>query len=77
MVKSVSNQKISNTFISFFIAFILPMILILIGSFLGQYIGESIYASIIGGTIAFGLSIIPMKLFDKFIGEVDKRNRLF
>ena len=64
-VKSHAIQSISA-----FTVFILPLIAtsigVLLGRFIGQYIGSNINVfQIIGGIIAFLLSMIFVKLFDR------------
>lgn len=60
-----------------FIVFILPLITlfigVMLGGFVGQYFGFNIrMLQIIGGIIAFVLSIIFVKIFDRVTSENDK-----
>ena len=64
------QMKEVNVLRAAFVVFILPLIAILIGvllgGFIGGYMGSSTYTfQIVGGIIAFLLSLILVKLFDK------------
>jgi len=68
--KSTVKKKNTNMVLASFILFVLPIAAVFIGVFLGQHGGKLIGAPIqisriFGGIIAFGLSIVLIKLFDK------------
>lgn len=69
--KSISKEKNTNMLVAAFMIFIFPIIAIFIGVFIGGYIGKYIEVSIkmsqiIGGIAAFALSMLIIKLFDKY-----------
>ncbi|BCZ45977.1 hypothetical protein psyc5s11_20440 [Clostridium gelidum] len=69
--KSGSKRESTNMLMAAFMIFIFPIICIFLGVFIGGYIGKSIEASIeisqiLGGVVAFALSMIIIKLFDKY-----------
>lgn len=60
-----------------FIVFILPLVALFIGAMLGGFVGEYIEANIrmfqiIGGTVAFLLSVVVIKAFDRATSKSDK-----
>ena len=70
------SEKNTNMLVAAFMFFIFPIIVTFLGVLVGGYIGEfnevSINTSqIIGGIVAFALSVVIIKLFDKYI-KVDK-----
>jgi len=69
-------EKDTNMLMAAFMFFIFPIIAtfigVLAGGYIGGFIGVSIEISqIIGGIVAFVLSVVIIKLFDKFI-KVDE-----
>lgn len=70
------SEKNTNMLLAAFMFFIFPIIATFLGVFVGGYIGEFMKVSIeisqiIGGIVAFVLSVVIIKLFDKFI-KVDE-----
>ena len=70
------SEKNTNMLLAAFMFFIFPIIATFLGVFVGDYIGELMKVSteisqIIGGIVAFVLSVVIIKLFDKFI-KVDE-----
>ena len=70
------SEKDTNMLMAAFMFFIFPIIAtfigVLAGGYIGGFIGVSIEISqIIGGIVAFVLSVVIIKLFDKFI-KVDE-----
>ena len=70
------SEKNTNMLLAAFMFFIFPIIVTFLGVFAGGYIGEFMKVSIeisqiIGGIVAFALSVVIIKLFDKFI-KVDE-----
>lgn len=68
--KPNSEKKNTNMLLAAFMLFIFPIISVFLGVFIGGYIGKSIGASIkisqtIGGILAFALTVLLIKLFDK------------
>jgi len=68
--KTPLKKKNTNMVLASFILFVFPIVAVFIGVFLGQCTGKLIGASIqisriFGGIIAFGLSIVLIKFFDK------------
>lgn len=67
-----------NMLTAAFIVYILPLIMAVAGAFTGNYLAVQQYASnplwyqIVGGVIAFGLSIIYIKYFDRNARTNDK-----
>ena len=73
------SEKNTNMLVAAFMFFIFPIIAIFLGVLVGGYIGKlnevSIEISqIIGGIVAFVLSVVIIKLFDKFI-KVDENSK--
>jgi len=80
--KTTLKQKKTNMLLASFMLFVFPILLVVIGVILGQYIGKLIGAPIqvsriFGGIIAFGLSIVVIKWFDKVAVIDDKEEKLY
>jgi positive regulator of sigma E activity len=80
MINKINNgsnsEKNTNMLMAAFMFFIFPIIAtfigVLAGGYIGGFMGVSIeIAQIIGGIVAFVLSVVIIKLFDKFI-KVDE-----
>ena len=74
--KGSHSGKNNNMLVAAFMFFMFPIIVTFLGVFVGGYIGEFMGGSIeisqiIGGIVAFVLSVVIIKLFDKFI-KVDE-----
>ena len=70
------SEKNTNMLVAAFMFFIFPIIAtflgVLVGGYIGKFKGVSIeICQIIGGIVAFALSVVIIKLFDKFI-KVDE-----
>lgn len=71
------EMKEGNALTATFIVFILPLISAFIGAWLGMMLGKYVDANInifeiAGGIIAFGISLIFVKLYDKSVNASKK-----
>ena len=78
--KKIKNKK-TNMLLACFMLFVLPIMSVFIGVFLGQYIGNLLGARILtfqicGGVIAFGLSLVLIKIFDKSAVVDDEEEKI-
>ncbi|OOM05951.1 SoxR reducing system RseC family protein [Clostridium saccharobutylicum] len=69
--KLEGEKKNTNMLVAAFMMFIFPIISVFLGAFIGGYIGKHIGFNIkifqvVGGIAGFVVSIIAIKLFDKY-----------
>jgi putative Mn2+ efflux pump MntP len=80
-INQPKKAKKTNMLLASFILFVFPIISVFIGVFLGQYIGKLLGAHIlisrsIGGVIAFVLTLVLIKYFDKSIVEDPEEEKI-